>query len=256
MTGIYPDAERRYIHRATEHSKRPWLPTAASPHGVESVRMRILLLTFLQLSACSAQAPHASDQDISRPRKRAGIAERLAELQDPQRQTAVAQIWKLHGEFVYSSGSQRVKVSELGNLTDVDCLLYFSPDTETRLRRAKNPRSSLTLIGGVGRTYTTDGQPLPDPRIDDSSLCCIQSFPELRRLSLAYTNVGDAGMEHVCQLRNLVELDIDGTDVSDASVACLKGLANLQELFLRDTKFTDAGIVELQNALPELMIHK
>lgn len=38
------------------------------------------------------------------------------------------------------------------------------------------------------------------PTIDDAKLGCIVSVPNLRRLVLVWTNVGDDGMKHVARL--------------------------------------------------------
>jgi hypothetical protein len=118
------------------------------------MRMSLLLLTFLQLSACGAQSPNPSDRPTSSPPSSGDIAvdDTPAELPVSRRQMAIAEVRKYSGRSIYSSGGPRrlrhdVKESELEDLSDLDCVLCFEPDAETLFRRAKHPHSSLVLTG-------------------------------------------------------------------------------------------------------------
>jgi hypothetical protein len=90
--------------------------------------------------------------------------------------------------------------------------------------------------------------------VNDASLACIRKLPNLKRLSLDFTNIGDAGMVHVAHLRNLKRLDLDETDVSDASVPLLCQLTQLRDLSLRRSKVNEAGVAELKRAIPGLKV--
>jgi hypothetical protein len=219
--------------------RRPALPA--------SVRIWILFLVAVQTLGCNRQdqpGPPAA-------KKTAATTAGQMDLPADPRRKAVKQIRSLGGDFVYPVRHTRVVDTDLDRLGEIDAILYFQPDHETHFRRVRHPRSALELTG----SFVEPPFEKP-PRIDDRSLACIAPLADLSRLSLAYNNIGDSGMEHVCRLQHLVYLNIDGTDVSDASVDRLKGLSNLLELLVRDTRLTEIGIAELRAALPQLTIHE
>src|SRR5262249_40568744 len=105
-------------------------------------------------------------------------------------------------------------------------------------------RKGRDLFGGIesvrfqraeatcGRGWSSYAGPAPwttGPTIDDAKLGCIVHVPNLRRLVLIWTNVGDDGMKHVARLEKLEELNLEGTDVSDAGVALLRRSRNLKK---------------------------
>ena len=55
-------------------------------------------------------------------------------------------------------------------------------------------------------------------------------------------------------LPNLRTLSLAGTDVTDAGLAHLAGLPNLKTLYLGDTQVTDVGVAKLKMALPNVVI--
>ena len=68
-------------------------------------------------------------------------------------------------------------------------------------------------------------------------------------LRLRDTQVSDAGLKHLCGLKNLWYLNLDGTRVSD--VSAFEGLTNLLTLDLRGTQVSDVSALEgLTNPLP------
>ena len=66
--------------------------------------------------------------------------------------------------------------------------------------------------------------------------------------------MGDAGLAHFKDCKNLTVLDLDGTQVSDAGLAHFKDCKNLTHLGLQKTKVTAAKIEELKKALPKCKI--
>jgi hypothetical protein len=90
--------------------------------------------------------------------------------------------------------------------------------------------------------------------VDDFVLARIRDLPELTQVNLGWTNVSDAGMEHLCSLPSVEHLKLCWTDVSDASVPQLKRLRNLKELWLQGTRVSAAGVKELEQAIPGLRV--
>ena len=77
---------------------------------------------------------------------------------------------------------------------------------------------------------------------------------EVEYVTLAGSQVTDAGLVHLAGLTALEELHLRGTQVSDAGLAHLAGLTALKELRLSYSQVTGAGVAELQQALPNCNI--
>jgi len=63
---------------------------------------------------------------------------------------------------------------------------------------------------------------------------------------LNFTEISDAGLEHVKRLTDLQELDLAGTKVTDAGLENLVDLPHLRRLDVSDTRVTDAGLTRLE----------
>ena len=69
--------------------------------------------------------------------------------------------------------------------------------------------------------------------------------------------ISDDDLPTLCRgLTQLVELDLSGTEVTDAGIAHLAHFRNLSHLWLENTRVTDAGVRHLQEALPNVKIHR
>ncbi len=79
-------------------------------------------------------------------------------------------------------------------------------------------------------------------------------MPNLVKLDLSQTEVGDGAMEVVSQLENLEYLNLYGTQVSDAGIAKLKTLVNLKKLYLWQSQASPEGAEVLKKELPEVEI--
>jgi hypothetical protein len=119
--------------------------------------------------------------------------------------------------------------------------VWFRPDVATFNRRCPG---AAEYYGPV--PYVEE----PMPTVDDAVLAWIARLPRLKRLKLAWTNVGDAGIRHAAGLTELEELRLSGTDVSDASVPLLTGLRKLKHLEVAHTRLTDNGLAVVRAALP------
>jgi hypothetical protein len=117
---------------------------------------------------------------------------------------------------------------------------------------------------------------VPDGMKSGKILPQLHKLPRLRWLSLDSTNNGD--LQHLKDLTQLEDLDLDGTsvtdeglrqlaaltqlkklglsscEVTDAGLEHLKGLKKLRVLNLWDTKITEEGARRLQQALPNCQI--
>ena len=110
--------------------------------------------------------------------------------------------------------------------------------------RRKRNRNPLAWSG-----FATNGRVA-----DDGVLGSVSKLRSLKHLRLAFTNITDAGIEHVARLPKLETLLLDGTDVSDNCIPFLKRLTNLKELSLHGTLVSEDGVKELERALPGLKV--
>jgi hypothetical protein len=113
--------------------------------------------------------------------------------------------------------------------------VVFWADEATLSRRSR--------FGGI--VLATSG-----PLIDDAALTCVLGLPNLKSLDLAFSNVGDAGVEHISRLSHLEELRLEGSDVSDLSIPILSRMRSLRRLVVTHTQITWTGARQLQAALP------
>ncbi len=78
-----------------------------------------------------------------------------------------------------------------------------------------------------------------------------ESFPNIKKLNLAYNNIGDAGAASLKELRELQILDLGLNKIGDTGVASLKQLQKLKELDLSDNEIRLTGGASFKE-LPEL----
>jgi tRNA A-37 threonylcarbamoyl transferase component Bud32 len=90
-------------------------------------------------------------------------------------------------------------------------------------------------------------------RVRDDDLAKLKKLKDLVRLDLNFTEVGDAGLEHLKGLKVLGILLLSGTNVTDNGLKHLKGLPYLSHLDLNDTQITDDGLEQLKR-IPTLSI--
>ena len=105
----------------------------------------------------------------------------------------------------------------------------------------------LRKLMGDEYFFTVDGVEFGNSKVDDTSLSAIKQFTNLTRLTLADTEITDAGLEHIKDLTDLEVLKFyPARRVTDAGMAHLKGLKNLRTLILLGTKMTDAGLAHIE----------
>lgn len=81
--------------------------------------------------------------------------------------------------------------------------------------------------------------------IQGDGLKHLQTLPKLQYLFLTRTDVDDAALAHVSNMKGLVSLGLDFNKISDRGLKHLQGLTELRFLNLRWTKITDEGLEHL-----------
>lgn len=96
---------------------------------------------------------------------------------------------------------------------------------------------------------------LGDTEVSDATLAQVSQLKNLQKLHLEQTNVTDAGLKNLKNLPYLEYLNLYGTAVTDAGLKELAGIKNLKTVYLWQTKVTDAGVAELKKAMPHLEVN-
>ena len=103
------------------------------------------------------------------------------------------------------------------------------------------------LGGTVERDDAAPGRPvvkvdLHGTTVTDSDLTLLESLPELRKLDLRLTKIGDAGVAHARGLRHLQLVNLFRTATSDAGLRYLAENKDLETLLIGGTRVTDEGL--------------
>ncbi|MFD1142263.1 c-type cytochrome domain-containing protein [Larkinella insperata] len=96
---------------------------------------------------------------------------------------------------------------------------------------------------------------LGDTEISDATLAQVAQLKNLQKLHLEQTKVTDAGLKNLKSLPYLEYLNLYGTAVTDAGLKELAGMKNLKTVYLWQTKVTDAGVAELKRTMPNLEVN-
>jgi Leucine-rich repeat (LRR) protein len=81
-------------------------------------------------------------------------------------------------------------------------------------------------------------------------LASLGALAKLQELTLASTQVSDAGLEHLKQLQEHRVLALGKTRVTDKGLKALCALAKLENLDVSETAVTAEGLKTLKTALP------
>ncbi|MGA0559425.1 c-type cytochrome domain-containing protein [Larkinella sp. VNQ87] len=96
---------------------------------------------------------------------------------------------------------------------------------------------------------------LGDTEVSDATLAQVAQLKNLQKLHLEQTKVTDNGLKNLKNLPYLEYLNLYGTGVTDAGLKELAGMKNLKTVYLWQTKVTDEGVAELKKALPNLEVN-
>jgi hypothetical protein len=132
-----------------------------------------------------------------------------------------------------------------------------------------DPRTKRKILKVFMPTSTNDATmlkfpPLPirfdlslgDTQVTDAGLKKIGQLKNLSGLFLHGTKVTDDGLKDVSSLANLKDLWLDGTEVTDAGLKHLERLSALSHLSLEKTKVTKQGIHSFRKAIPKCEIEQ
>lgn len=200
--------------------------------------------------------------------------------------------------FIFSASNRQLELlQQCPHLEALDlCFAYVDDEGEEklddegylvepclRLPRLPSVRG-INLYGaafrGEGLEHLTSIEvlDLTDTDVDDEALSALRALTHLKDLSLAGTEVTNAGLRHLsalsqleavwlndtaiddqgldrlANLRQLRSLGLFGNDITDASVPVLKRLTKLEYLGLDGTEVTNQGSDELRKALPDCHI--
>jgi len=82
-------------------------------------------------------------------------------------------------------------------------------------------------------------------QLTDAGLVHLEELRDLKCLSLDSCRIADVGLSHLKGMSELVVLSLDDTDITDAGLGHLAGMTSLRVLHLNGTQVTDAGLVHL-----------
>lgn len=139
-------------------------------------------------------------------------------------------------------GGRVSEVAQNDNHLEVSYFMTGGKVTDEALAPLKDLAAKLVLLNLQGTEIT------------DAGLANIKDLKGLTKLHLEKTKIGDAGLEHLKGLENLTYLNLYGTPIGDAGLKHLEGLKKLKKLYVWQTQVTDAGVAALKAAVPELTI--
>lgn len=120
-----------------------------------------------------------------------------------------------------------------------------------RVAGDKPPATAISLVRKIASVTDLD---LGGTQITDADLAAIAEMRNLTALHLESTPITDAGLAALKSLDRLTYLNLFGTAVTDAGLATLASHRNLKALFVAETRVTAKGISELKMKLPDLEI--
>ena len=97
---------------------------------------------------------------------------------------------------------------------------------------------------------------LDQTTVGDAGIAHLPELKQLVELSLWQVPMGDEGCRHLARVTSLRRLSLDETPVTDRGIEHLRGLKDLQRISLWQTQVTDEGVARLQKALPKLEINR
>jgi hypothetical protein len=91
-------------------------------------------------------------------------------------------------------------------------------------------------------------------RVTDGELKLLAYMPHLTRVDLAETSIDGSGFTYIRHLKFIESLNLFGTQVGDAAVPALGQLKSLRRLYVWNSKISKAGVKKLRALLPDTEI--
>lgn len=150
--------------------------------------------------------------------------------------------------YVRIAQNKDVQIDGGGNLVAADSGFRFSDDRDsTNVRDIGKGRSGPTtritvfnaLLSPVEAVHIYNAPGWNEIRQD------IKGFSSLKELVFSGSHCSDADLGFICQMPQLVHLNIENAKITDGFLTCVGRLVLLQRLTLKDTAITDAGLLQL-----------
>ena len=116
-----------------------------------------------------------------------------------------------------------------------------------------NTRAGSQTLARLQNVRQLDGLFLTNLAIGDDDVVHLRELP-ITGLTLAGTQVTDAGMLHLACLTQLQHLDISDTKISDKSVPTLIAYAHLVNLSVGNTQISSEGLAAIRAARPDVSV--
>lgn len=91
-------------------------------------------------------------------------------------------------------------------------------------------------------------------QITNAALADVAQLKNLNKLHLQYTQVGDEGLKHLQNLPYLEYINLVGTRVTDEGLQNLAKLKSLRNVYVWKSGVTEAGVARLKRIRPDLLI--
>ena len=122
---------------------------------------------------------------------------------------------------------------------------------EQSAQEEKAVKAIEALGGRVTRDEKLPGRPVVEvdlgkTEVTDAGLKDLKELKGLRTLNLSRTKITDTGLKDLKELRGLRFLALDRTQITDAGLKDLKELKDLKTLYLYENQITDAGLKDLK----------
>jgi hypothetical protein len=123
------------------------------------------------------------------------------------------------------------------------------PGIVARAEKTDLRRSDGSAVSRVERNTAGDvtGLLLNDMRLTAAEVADLGRLPELRRVVLFRTNVGDGDLKPLAECPHLESLNLVGTGVTDEAVPALLELKALKYLCLGDVRMSPEAVAKLKD---------
>ena len=132
--------------------------------------------------------------------------------------------------------------------TGVEALGEHKPTAEEQKAVEKLQAAGINVLPvAMNLNWKDANLSLLGTNVTDATLAQLKDIKGLVNLNLRNTKITDAGLVHLKALPNLISLNLAGTAVTDAGLKNLTGLSKLEYLNLYGTAVGDAGLAHLQD---------